>query len=55
MITVLDLGNNNVKGINDKGTLINFRSNLSKSNVRLVSNLSSLGYNFAIPYNSCAL
>lgn len=31
MITVLDLGNNNVKGINDKGTLINFRSNLSKS------------------------
>ena len=31
MITVLDLGNNNVKGINDKGTLINFGSNLSKS------------------------
>lgn len=30
-ITVLDLGNNNVKGTNDKDTLINFRSNLSKS------------------------
>ena len=31
MITVLDLGNNNVKGINDKDILINFRSNLSKN------------------------
>ncbi|WP_244832983.1 ParM/StbA family protein [Clostridium sp. BJN0001] len=30
MITVLDLGNNNVKGMNDKGNIINFRSNLSK-------------------------
>lgn len=29
-ITVLDLGNNNVKGITEEGTLISFRSNLSR-------------------------
>ena len=30
MITVLDLGNNNIKGLNDLTGPINFRSNLSR-------------------------